>query len=108
MLTGDNGILQRVGQASEWSEITKVEELANLELADNLIGVKTANEAQKGLAEILETLNTRGEVEAYGQTGLTTVTGITFGNDVETNGVTLEIGDAKAVEKTATFSSSDP
>ena len=105
-LLGNNSIFNRAGQASEWSEIAKVEELANLELIDNLIGVKIENEAQKGLAEILETLKTRGKVEDYGQTGLTTVTGITFGTDVETNGVTLEIGDANAIEKTATFTNS--
>ena len=32
MLTGNNGILNRAGQAKEMTDIAQVEELANLEL----------------------------------------------------------------------------
>ena len=97
MLTGDNGILTRAGQASEWSEIAKVEELANIELTDNLIGVKTGNEAQKGLTEILETLKTKGEVDAYGKRGDVSITGFNFGGITSVNVGTTETNKTKVM-----------
>ena len=85
-----------------------MEELANLELTSSIIGVRAYGETEKELGEILEKLQENDEIEAYGQTGNTTITGITFGTAVEQNGIELEIGVEKAVEKTATFTSSDP
>ena len=85
-----------------------MEELANLELTSSIIGVRAYGETEKELGEILEILQEENEIEAYGQTRNTTITGITFGTAVEQNGIELEIGEEKAVEKTATFTSSDP
>ena len=85
-----------------------MEELANLELTSSIIGVRAYGETEKELGEILEKLQEENEIEAYGRTGNTTITGITFGQVVEQNGIELEIGEEKAVEKTATFTSSDP
>ncbi len=108
MLIGDNGILQKSGQAKDWTEIAQVEESANLELASSLIDSMVENGAQKSLAEILQILKTRGEIEDYSQTGQTVITEITFGNEIDQNGVAVVIGAENAVEKTATFKSSDP
>ena len=85
-----------------------MEELANLELANSTIGARAYGNAEAGIADILSNLKSDNEIEAYGQTGNTTITGITFGQAVEQNGIELEIGATNAVVKAATFTSSDP
>ena len=91
MLTGNNGILNRAGQAKEMTDIAQVEELANLELLNSLIGTKTGNQAEKGLVDVLETLKTNGVIEAYAPTS--SITGFNF------NGVTaVNIGTSEGLK----------
>lgn len=108
MLTGENGVLNMLGKSSTTSDIKQVEELANLEVLDNLIGVKTVKESEKDIAGILEVLKNKGEIEGYGQTGQTIITGMSFGSAIEQDGLTLYLGGTEDIIKTVTFTSSDP
>ena len=75
-----------------------------MELASSVIGTIAYGNTEAELVDILEKLKDDNEIEGYGPTGQTTITGITFGT--AENGIELEI-DAE-VEKQATFTSSDP
>ena len=85
VLTGENGILNRATEAKTTSAIAKVEELANLELTNNLIGVRAGllGETEKTLGEILAILKKRGEIEGYGTNG--EITGFNFGENSTVN-----------------------
>ena len=108
MLTGDNGILQRAAEAKEITDIARVEEAANLELANSIIGAKTqqGGATEKTVAQIAEYLKDEGYIEDYDQTRLKTITGMTFG-DIGTAGIVLAEG-ATSDEIVATFNTSNP
>ena len=93
------GILNRASEAKATSEIAKVEEIANLELANSLIGARAGlpGESEKEIGDIVQYLLDKHEIEAGGPTGLTAITGISVG---ETSGLKLKIGSANAEEKT--------
>ena len=67
MLTGDNGILQRAAEAKEITDIARVEEAANLELANSIIGAKTqqGGATEKTVAQIAEYLKDEGYIDLY-------------------------------------------
>ena len=98
-LTGDNGILSQAQNASQVSELGRIEEEANLILMESKIGNRTNGQAEKGVGTILNELKTAGRIENYGDiNGDVAVTGIQF----DVNSVTLGVGDNSGT-LTATF-----
>ncbi len=61
MLTGQNGILNRAGEASEKTEISALEEKIKLMTAETLINEYTGQEEEKTAEELQNDLNNQGE-----------------------------------------------
>ena len=98
-LTGDNGILSQAQNASQVSELGRIEEEANLILMESKIGNRTNGQAEKGVGTILNELKSSGRIEKYGDIdGDVAVTGIQF----DINSITLGVGDNSGT-LTATF-----
>ena len=103
-LTGDNGILSQAQNASQVSELGRIEEEANLILMESKIGNRTNGQAEKSVSTILNELKTEGRIEDYGDiNGDVAVTGIQF----DVNSVTLGEGDNSGT-LTATFLPENP
>jgi len=97
MLTGDNGILQRSGQARKITDIAQVEEEARLIYMESMIDYNT----KQGTLEDLDTICTKLNSQGY-QTKIDT-SGNEVINGIKTTPATIDTAPTSSTADTLTF-----
>jgi len=97
MLSGDNGILPRAGQAKEMTDIAQVEEEARLIYMESMIDYNT----KQGALENLDTICTKLNSQGY-QTKIDTL-GNEVINGIKTTPATLDTAPTSSTADTLTF-----
>ena len=97
MLTGDNGILTRTGQAKEMTDIAQVEEEARLIYMESMIDYNTKQGALEDLDTICAKLNSQGYQTKIDTSGNEVINGI------KTTPATIDTAPTSSTADTLTF-----